>query len=578
MTSAGAEGFVPWPDDDAARYVARGYWEGQSLDHRVWSVAARRPDAPAVVHGSARLTYRELTGRADAAAGRLAGIGLEAGDRLLVQLPNCWEFVVLVLACFRARVVPVLTLPALRIREMTAIAEQADARAIAVPGVHRGYDHERMAHEVARSVRGVRRVLAVGPADDRRTTDLSALCDASPDDAPAAARSSRTDPRAIALMLLSGGTTGLPKLIARTHDDYGYLVRRSAEVSGFDERTVYLAVLPVAHNFAFGTPGVLGTLVSGGCAALSATPAAETALSLLERERATHTSLVPTILQRWMEHRASSRRHDLSSLRVVQVGGAPLPFHLAAKARDSLSCTLQQVYGMGEGLLCFTGLGDPGAVTCRTQGRPICPDDELLIVDGANRPVGPNQPGVLLTRGPYTIRGYYRAGGHNARAFTEDGWYRTGDIVRLRGDGNLIVEGREKDVIIRGGENVAAGEIEHFASQVDGVRQAAAVALPDERLGESICLVVVPRSGATVDLAAVHGAMDRAGIARFKYPDHVVCVDSIPLTGVGKVDKSALRSMVEEASPWRSSEPDGAGPVRHRRCAPSRCSGTGATT
>jgi 2,3-dihydroxybenzoate-AMP ligase len=541
MTSAVAEGFVPWPDEYAARYVARGYWDGLTLDERIWSVAARRPDAVAVVHRSTRLTYRELTARADAAAGRLAGIGLEAGDRLVVQLPNCWEFLVLVLACFRAGVVPVLALPALRVRELIGIAERAEARAIAAAGMHRGHDHEQMAHEVARSVRSLELVLALEPAADHRSIDLRALCALPSDDPPAAAR----DPRAIAFMLLSGGTTGPPKLIARTHDDYGYLVRRSVEVSGFDERTVYLAVLPVAHNFAFGTPGVLGALVSGARAVLSETPAPETAIGLLERERATHTSVVPSILQRWMEYRPRDRGLDSGSLRVVQVGGAPLPSHVAAGVRDSLSCALQQVYGMGEGLLCFTGLDDPDEVTCRTQGRPLCPeDDELLVVDEADRPVGPNQQGVLLTRGPYTIRGYYRAGAYNARAFSGDGWYRTGDIVRLRQDGNVVVEGREKDVIIRGGENVAADEIEHFAYQVEGVWQAAAVALPDDRLGEAICLVVVPCSGSTVDLAAVHGVMDRAGIARFKYPDHIVCVDSMPLTGVGKVDKNALRSMV----------------------------------
>ncbi len=534
-----AEGFVPWPDDYAARYVARGYWDGVCLDERVWSVAARRPDAPAIVDGSTRLAYGELTDRAAAAAARLSAIGLAAGDRIVVQLPNRWEFVALVLACFRAGVVPVLVLPALRIREMRAIAERAGARAVAVAREFRGYDHERLAHAVAGSVPSVEVVL-VADAADQRSLDLSALCEPS----PKPTRRYSGDARGVALVLLSGGTTGPPKLIARTHDDYGYLVRRSAEVSGFDERTVYLAVLPVEHNFAFGTPGVLGALLSGGCAVLAASPAPETALGLIEGERVTHVSVVPTVLQRWMVQCADHPGRDLGCLRVVQVGGAPLPVHVARRVHTVLSGRLQQVYGMGEGLLCFTGLTEPEEVLHATQGRPICPDDELLVVDDNDRPVGPNRPGVLLVRGPYTVRGYYRAGDDDAQAFTADGWYRTGDVVRRRDDGNLVVEGRAKDVIIRGGENIAAAEIEQFAYQVDGVQRAAAVARPDERLGESICLVVVVAPGAVVELAAVHAVMKRAGTARFKYPDHLVRVDSMPVTGVGKVDKRALRELV----------------------------------
>ncbi len=548
--NAVVQGYVPWPEEDAARYVAKGYWEGRSLDERIWSVAARSPDATAVVDGSTRLTYRELTARAEAAAARLATIGVEADDRIVVQLPNCWEFVVLVLACLRAGVPPILAVPALGPHEITTIAERAEARAIVVASEFRGYRHERMAHEVARSVASVEHVLAAGAAIDGRSVDLRALCALEPGPRSAVTPAGRrlADPQAIACFLLSGGTTGAPKLIARTHDDYGYVVRRSAEVSGFDEQTVYLAVLPVEHNFAFGTPGILGALVSGGRVVLSGSPAPRTALGLVERERVTVTSVVPTILQRWVEYRTSRREHDLSTLRVVQVGGAPMPLQLAENVRAALSASLQQVYGMGEGLLSFTRLADPDEVAHRTLGRPICPDDELLIVDEDGRALGRDRPGALLTRGPYTIRGYYRAGEYNGCAFTEDGWYRTGDIVRLRGDGNLVVEGREKDVIIRGGENVGAEEIERLAYQVDGVRHAAVVAAPDARLGESICLVVVPRTGATVDLAAVHAVMDRAGVARFKYPDSLVCVESMPLTGVGKINKRELRSVVAALS------------------------------
>src|SRR5262249_36373749 len=155
---------------------------------------------------------------------------------------------------------------------------------------------------------------------------------------------------------------------------------------------------------------------------------------------------------------------------------------VARRITPELGCTLQQVFGMSEGLLCLTRPDDPDEAIWHSQGRPICPDDELLLVDEEGEPVPVGQPGVLLTRGPYTPRGYYRAEEQNARAFVGDGWYRTGDIVRQRPDGNLVVEGRDKDVINRGGEKISAEEVENYAYQVGGVSLAAAVAMPDPEL------------------------------------------------------------------------------------------------
>jgi 2,3-dihydroxybenzoate-AMP ligase len=210
---------------------------------------------------------------------------------------------------------------------------------------------------------------------------------------------------------------------------------------------------------------------------------------------------------------------------------------------------------MAEGLVCLTRLDDPDEVVHHSQGRPICDADEIRIVDENGRPVPPGTPGVLLTRGPCTPRGYYRAPGYNARAFV-DGWLNTGDIVRERPDGNLVVEGRDKDMINRGGEKVSAEEVESFAYQVDGVTLAAAVAMPDPDLGERVCLFVVPRRAATVRLADIQAVMLRAGVARYKLPERLVVVESLPSKGIGKIDKKALRASLGA----RSGGPDGALP------------------
>ena len=274
-------------------------------------------------------------------------------------------------------------------------------------------------------------------------------------------------PADVAVFLLSDGTTGLPKLIARTHNDYAYNARASAQLCGLDEGTVYLVALPASHNFPLACPGILGTLLSGGQVVMAG-PDPRRAFDVIEREGVTITAVVPAVAQRWLAYAADHGASALRTLDVLQVGGARLADELARKVRPVLGATLQQVFGMAEGLLNYTRLDDPDEVICSTQGRPLSPGDEVRIVDadGNDRPDG--EPGALLTRGPYTPRGYYRAPEQNARAFTPDGWYASGDVVRRRPDGNLVVEGRDKDMINRGGEKISAEEVENLLYKMPG--------------------------------------------------------------------------------------------------------------
>jgi non-ribosomal peptide synthetase component E (peptide arylation enzyme) len=214
------------------------------------------------------------------------------------------------------------------------------------------------------------------------------------------------------------------------------------------------------------------------------------------------------------------------------------------RALDGHGATLQQVFGMAEGLLNYTRLDDPDEVICGTQGRPLSPGDQVRIVDadGNSRPDG--EPGALLTRGPYTPRGYYRAPEQNARAFTPDGWYASGDVVRRRPDGNLVVEGRDKDMINRGGEKISAEEVENLLYKMPGIAQVAAVAAADPELGERICVFVVPQPGQDVTLDAIRDGLAAAGVAKFKWPERLELAAELPVTRVGKLDKKALRDLL----------------------------------
>ncbi|MEQ3553830.1 AMP-binding protein [Pseudonocardia nematodicida] len=534
---------TPWPADTAARYVERGYWAGVGLGDLLREVADRTPDALALVDPFAglRLTHRELTGRAGAAGARLRELGLRRGDRIVVQLGNGYEFAVLLLACLRTGIVPVMALPAHRRAELTHLATHAEATAIAVPDRIRDFDHQQLAHDLADEVTGSTggpwHVLVAGTDVAPGGVDLRALCGPGP-----AAPGDGPDPGDVAVFLLSGGTTGLPKLIARTHDDYAYNARRSAEVSGVDSGTVYLVSLPAGHNFPLACPGILGTLLAGGTVVMLPSPEPVRAFATIAAERVTHTAVVPAVAGRWLDHAAEHGAGELAPLRVLQVGGARLADELARRVRPVLGATLQQVFGMAEGLLNYTRLDDPDDVVCGTQGRPMCPDDEVRLVDETGDDVVEGEPGSLLTRGPYTPRGYYKAAEQNARAFTDDGWYRSGDICRRTPEGNLVVEGRDKDMINRGGEKISAELVENLVYQLPAVAQVAAVAMPDPELGERVCVYVVARSGTVVTLAEIRTAMEAAGVARYTLPERLVLVDEIPATKVGKIDKKLLRA------------------------------------
>ncbi|MFC0531318.1 (2,3-dihydroxybenzoyl)adenylate synthase [Phytohabitans kaempferiae] len=557
--------FTPWPPDVARRYRRAGYWRGEPLHQWLRDLAARHGDRVAVVGGEARWTYRELARRADRLAAGLRERGVRRGDRFIVQLPNVPEFFAVVFALFRLGALPVFALPAHRRSEISYFAELTGAVGYAVADRYAGFDYRGLAREVHAAAPGLAHVLVAG--DPGEFTALSDV-DAEPADLPAGPEASD-----VAFLNISGGSTGLPKLIPRTHDDYLYSVRASAGICGLDESGVYLCVLPVAHNFSLSSPGVLGALHAGGRVVLAARPAPEEAFPLIAREGVTITALVPPLAKVWLDA-VPHRRPDLSSLRVVQVGGARLSDEVAARVRPTFGCALQQVFGMAEGLVNYTRLDDPDELVVTTQGRPISPDDEIRIVDQHDDEVPAGQTGQLLTRGPYTVRGYYRAAEHNAVAFTPDGFYRTGDLVRRTPTGHLVVEGRAKDQINRGGEKIAAEEVENHLLAHPAVLDVAVVAVPDPVLGERTCAVVVPR-GEPPAPAALRAFLRGRGLADFKIPDRVQLVPAFPLTGVGKVSKSVLRSRLAAAlaaggpavpppatPPDRSvTEPTGGGPT-----------------
>ncbi|QXJ26125.1 AMP-binding protein [Actinomadura graeca] len=514
------EGFTPWPPDLEARYVAEGYW-GASL---LGDVLRGEPAGLALVAGDDRLTYAELDRRADRTAAGLLRLGIRRGDRVVLQLPNTAGFVVTFLALVRVGAAPVLALPAHRESEIRYLCELSEARAYVCAENDGDFDYREMARALP-----VEQVIVDG--DPQEFTALAGV-DADPVEAP------RPEPSDVGVFLLSGGTTGLPKLIPRTHRDYVYNLEASAGVCGFGPETVYLVVLPAAHNFALACPGILGVFATGGTVVLAPSGSPDDAFPLIERERATVCAVVPPIALLWLDA-ASWSGEDLSSLELLQVGGAKFAAERAAEVPSDLGCKVQQVFGMAEGLLNYTRLDDPPELVERTQGRPLSPADEIRVVGEDGAPVAPGEVGELLTRGPYTLRGYYRAPEHNARSFTPDGFYRTGDLVRELPSGHLVVEGREKDQINRGGDKISAEELENHLLAHPAVHDAAVVGVPDPLMGERTCAFLVVRHTAPT-LRELKDFLRARGVAAYKYPDRVETVEGFPRTPVGKISKKAL--------------------------------------
>lgn len=526
-----------WPDDLAALYREKGYWRGETMGGVLLARAADHPDHLAVVGGDTRWTYSQLLDRAKAAANGFQSLGLEPGDRVLVQIPNIAGFFPAVFGLFLAGLLPVYALPAHRQTELIHFARQSGAKAMVMADQHEGFDYRPLAAMVQAEVPELAHVVVIGDAGEHIAFD----------DFRQDGRDLPTpDPSKVAFLQASGGSTGLSKLIPRTHDDYVYSFRASAEICGLDASSVYMAALPAAHNFPMSSPGVFGTFYAGGCVVMCPNPSPETAFALIEREKVTITGVVPPVALLWMQA-ARRKRHDLSSLQVLQVGGAKFIPEAAARVRDSLGCQLQQVFGMAEGLVNYTRLDDPEDLILNTQGRPISPDDEVLVLDDAGDPVPEGQPGHLLTRGPYTLRGYHNEPAANARNFTADGFYRTGDIVVRLPSGHLVVQGRAGDHINRAGEKISAEEIEDHLLAHPDVFDAAVVSIPDDYLGERSCAFIIAQPDTSPRAPEIKAFMRGRGVAEFKVPDQVVFTDQFQTTAVGKVSRNQLRARLRAA-------------------------------
>jgi 2,3-dihydroxybenzoate-AMP ligase len=530
------EGVVPFPPEDAARWRAKGYWQDKPLAEEFAAVFARYARRVALIDGERRYTYGDVETASTRLALNLLELGLRPLDRAVLTLPNVAEFVILYFALQKLGAIPIAALATHRYAEISQFVRIAQAAACFYPERQSDFEFEPMVRRVRDespclahcvSLARLRELIAREP--QRPAADLAAI---------------RIDPANPCIFQLSGGTTGIPKLIPRTHNDYAYNSKTAAPVCGVTGDSVLLLALPIAHNLPLACPGIQGFFFNGGKVVLSPTTRPEDMLPLVEQHRVTHIKVVPALLIRLINS-PEIGKYDLSSVRVIQSGGQRMQPEVRLKTHRLIpGAFVQENFGMSEGMLFFVRLDDPDEVKLETCGRPICPDDEVRLCDDDGHEVAPGEVGELTCRGPYTLRGYYGVPEYNARQFTPDGFYRSGDLMRLHPSGNYVVEGRKKDLINRGAEKISAEEIENLILQHPAVQNVACVPVPDPDLGERMCACVILRPGARLTLKELVEFLKEKEIAKFKLPERLAAFQDFPVSTFGKVSKKALADMV----------------------------------
>jgi len=530
-------GVVPFPPEFAQRYRAKGYWRDKSVAEEFSVVFRTFQDRIALVDGERRYTYAEIDELTDNLALNLLELGLKPLERVVPALPNIAEFVLLYFALQKIGAIPIAALVTHRFAEINQFVQLSGATACFYPERQGEFAFEPMIRRVQAENPQLKHCLAL-PRLENLIHQKARL-------AAGELQNIRIDPTDPCIFQLSGGTTGIPKLIPRTHNDYAYNSRTAAPVCAVTGDSVLLLALPIAHNLPLACPGVQGYFFQGGKVVLSPTTRPEAMFELIQKHKVTHIKVVPALLVR-MINDPSLPRFDLSSLKLIQSGGQRMQPEVRLRTQELIpSAFVQENFGMSEGTLFFVRLDDPQDVKLETCGRPISPDDEVKLLDDDGREVADGEVGELTCRGPYTLRGYFGVPEYNARQFTADGFYRSGDLMRRHPSGNYVVEGRKKDLINRGGEKISAEEIENLILTHPCVQNVACVPIPDPDLGERMCACLILKPGKSLALAELVEFLKDKEIAKFKLPERLYVCDDFPVSAFGKVSKKTLSELAE---------------------------------
>lgn len=533
------EGFIEYKKEDIEKYNSLRWWLGVTFGDIFDKATDLYPRREALVDDKVRLTYSQLREKVDKLAIGLIKLGIRKGDRVLIQLPNWGEFVYSFFAVQKIGAIVVLLVPQYAQIEINHLCRLTHASAWILPEKYRKINYLPIIDEVLKTNSELKYVILARGQESIRFTSLEMLVhDAELNDkniSEVAKR--RPDPMEVALLLPSGGTTGLPKVAPRTHDDYICNAEYHTRALEQNINDKYLVVTPVGHNAPL-INGIVGPIFNFCKIILLDSTRVEDICRVIQEEKVTGVTLVPALARRLVNFEGLEN-YDLRSLIKIGVGGAQSTPDLIRAVHEKIGCKCVNSFGMVEGPCARVRLDDDFDTIYNTVGRPSCPYDEFKIIDENGNKLPPTMEGELVAKGPGVFTGYWRL--DNTKFFTQDGFFRTGDLAKIGESGNIRITGRIKDIIIRGGENISAIEIEELISSHPRVEDVAVIGMPDEDLGEKVCAYIQPVSGTTLSFEDIISFLVNKGASKLLVPERIEFVDKIPLTEVGKPDKKALR-------------------------------------
>ena len=546
------EGTNPYPKEFVDHYYKKRWWLGIPLGEMLDRSCDLYPYKEALVAGRVRLTYSQLREWVDRTAVAFLELGIKKKDRVLLQIPNWAEFVYAYYGLHKIGAIPVMCIPRFSQREMEHFCEITEAKAWIVPLKFEKIDYKPMIETIQSRSSFLKHILVIDSPELKgealpegmlpfnyllRKVDLNKY----PKDY---LQPFKPDPEEICHLMPTGGTTGIPKLVPRTHNDWLCNVEYRAKAWQRSPHDITLIATPVTHNMAIEV-SMNPTFLTGGKVVMISSTRPREILEMIEKEKVTTTILAVAQVQQIVDF-PELNQYRISSLQVIATGGSYMPPEVIRKVFNRLKCKFYNVYGSSEGPCSQTRFEDSDEVIFHTVGWPICPYDEFKVIDSNGRELPQGEEGELVARGPCIFRGYYKSDAENREAFTPDGFYRTGDIAKFDRERRLIITGRSKDIIIRGGENISAKEVEELISGHSKAEQVAVVGMPDPILGERVCVFIKMKRNEAISFEEIISYLKEKKTSVLYLPERIEVIEEMPLTNVGKVDKQLLREKIKE--------------------------------
>ena len=543
------EGFTPYDSKAVDRYEKKRWWLGITLGDMFDKTSDLYPAKEALVGEGKRYTYGRLRQVVDTLAHRLLQEGFRPGDRVLLQLPNWPEFVISYFALQKAGLIMVLLTVNHTAREVSHLAGLTQPKGWILPRRYRKIDFLPLVQQVRGQNPILEKIIFLNPTrpelekGDLWFDDLIEIR-AEPDSLQKTLEKIRPDPGQVCQILPSGGTTGLPKGAPRTHNDYICNIEYKSRAWDINVTDTCLVASTAGHNLAL-LVCVTGPIFHGAKVVMMDSTYPKDFCQLVQDEKVTCTGMVPTLISRIVSYEDLGN-FDLTSLKKIYVGAANSPPELVRNVEVKIGARYINAFGMVEGPCSQSRPADAIEIRYNTIGRPVCPYDQFITLDQAGSPTLPGLEGEMAAKGPGVFTGYFKNPQANQKSFTPDGYFRTGDLAVIDQQGLIRITGRIKDIIIRGGENIAARDVEDLISSHPKVEYVAVVGMPDPDLGEQICAYIKVVEGASLSSDELLQYLLIMEAPKAHIPARIELVSSIPLTAAGKADKKVLKNAIEE--------------------------------